>query len=237
MSMNTDLAGRLRNTPLPRSHGLLPLFEAVVNSIQAVAASGLQPADGEIVVDILRVPQQPMLLDAQGRRGAPPQEPIMGFKVRDNGCGFDDANLQSFQTLDSAFKAAEGCRGVGRLLWLKAFDSVRVVSDFYGTSNVLLRRAFSFTVAKGVDGVTWQTRHRALMDGKPKFACRGSGRSIGTERLRRRERLPTICSSTVCGISCEMVVHRVSRCWTRMRQFRWMTYTNSTCSRRLNGNR
>ncbi|CAM4062104.1 hypothetical protein BOBR111200_23610 [Bordetella bronchialis] len=78
----------------------------------------------------------------------------MGFKVRDNGCGFDDANLQSFQTLDSAFKAAEGCRGVGRLLWLKAFDSVRVVSDFYGTSNVLLRRAFSFTVAKGVDGVT-----------------------------------------------------------------------------------
>jgi len=154
MSMNTFLAGRLRNTPLPRTHGLLPLFEAVVNSIQAVAAAGLSGSTGEIVVQIERTAQQALVLEGPGRRGAPPQEPILGFRVRDNGCGFDDPNLQSFETLDSDFKASEGCRGVGRLLWLKAFDSVEVVSDFTGPSGKLLRRTFTFTAAKGVDGTS-----------------------------------------------------------------------------------
>jgi hypothetical protein len=152
MSMNTFLAGRLRNTPLPRTHGLLPLFEAVVNSIQAVGAAGLEGSSGEIVVEIERTPQQQLQLDGPSRRGAAPQETILGFRVRDNGCGFDDANLQSFETLDSDFKASEGCRGVGRLLWLKAFDSVEVSSDFEGPDGKRLRRSFTFTAAKGVDG-------------------------------------------------------------------------------------
>lgn len=154
MSMNTFLAGRLRNTPLPRTHGLLPLFEAVVNSIQAVSAPGLPGDTGEIVVEIERAPQQALQLESSGRRGAPPQEAIVGFRVHDNGCGFDDANLRSFETLDSDFKASEGCRGVGRLLWLKAFDSVEVSSDFAGPDRQLLRRSFTFTAAKGVDGVS-----------------------------------------------------------------------------------
>lgn len=151
MSMNTFLAGRLRNTPLPRTHGLLPLFEAVVNSIQAVAAAKLPVGTGEIIVEIERTPQQVLQFDGQGRRGAQPQETIISFRVRDNGCGFDDANLKSFETLDSDYKASEGCRGVGRLLWLKAFDSVEVSSDFAGRDGKLLRRSFTFTATKGVE--------------------------------------------------------------------------------------
>lgn len=154
MSMNTFLAGRLRNTPLPRTHGLLPLFEAVVNSIQAIAAAGLSSTVAEIVVEIERVQQQALQLEGSGRRGAPPQEAIVGFRVRDNGCGFDDANLKSFETLDSDFKASDGCRGVGRLLWLKAFDAVEISSDFAGPDGKLLRRSFTFTAAKGVDGAS-----------------------------------------------------------------------------------
>jgi len=154
MSMNTFLAGRLRNTPLPRTHGLLPLFEAVVNSIQAVAAAGMQGGTGEIVVEIERSSQQVLQLETRGRRGAAPLETILGFRVRDNGCGFDDVNLQSFETLDSDFKASEGCRGVGRLLWLKAFDSVEISSDFNGPGGRLLTRRFTFTAAKGVDGAS-----------------------------------------------------------------------------------
>ncbi|MBW7901055.1 MAG: ATP-binding protein [Rhodocyclaceae bacterium] len=154
MSMNTYLAGRLRNTPLPRTHGLMPLFEAVVNSIQAIVAAKLPVSSGEIVIEIERAPQQMLQIEGSGRRGAPPQEPIIGFRVRDNGCGFDDANLQSFETLDSDFKASEGCRGVGRLLWLKAFDSVEISSDFAGPDGKFLRRSFTFTATKGVDGLT-----------------------------------------------------------------------------------
>lgn len=157
MSMNTYLKGRLRNTPLPRSHGLLPLFEAVVNSIQSVSACDQNVSDGAdcaITIEILRIPQQSIVLEGIGRRGAPLLEAITGFRVIDNGYGFDDENLQSFETLDSDFKASEGCRGVGRLLWLKAFDSVEIVSDYLGVKGDLLRRTFTFTATKGVDGVS-----------------------------------------------------------------------------------
>lgn len=153
MSMSTYLKGRLRNTPLPRSHGLLPLFEAVVNAIQAIAARGLSPSEGEIKIEIVRSSQQALSLDGAARRGATPQEPITAFRVTDNGCGFDDENLRSFETLDSDFKASEGCRGVGRLLWLKAFEAVQVSSDFHHDGERLLRRTFSFTANGGVDAV------------------------------------------------------------------------------------
>ena len=36
MDLKTSLAGRLRNTNLPKSDALFPLFEAVVNSIHAI---------------------------------------------------------------------------------------------------------------------------------------------------------------------------------------------------------
>lgn len=154
MSMNTFLAGRLRNTPLPRAHGLMPLFEAVVNSIQAVASSMSLAEAGEITIEIERSSQQVLHMEGAGRRGALPQEPIISFRVRDNGCGFDDSNLQSFETLDSDFKASEGCRGVGRLLWLKAFDSVEVNSNYIDSEGKFLKRSFTFTASKGIDGLT-----------------------------------------------------------------------------------
>ncbi|QVN17104.1 ATP-binding protein [Burkholderia pyrrocinia] len=155
MSMNTYLRGRLRNTPLPRSHGLLPLFEAVVNSIQGIAALGKEPSLGEITVEIVRLPQASLNLESgKGKRGAPPLEYITGFRVIDNGVGFDDRNLESFETLDSDYKASDGCRGVGRLLWLKAFETVHVSSDFRDADGAFKRRAFTFTAAQGVDKLT-----------------------------------------------------------------------------------
>lgn len=36
MGFTTDLEGKIRNTNLPGSHFLMPLFEAVVNSIHAI---------------------------------------------------------------------------------------------------------------------------------------------------------------------------------------------------------
>lgn len=38
MALRTSLAGRVRNTSLPKSHALLPLLEAIVNGIQAIDA-------------------------------------------------------------------------------------------------------------------------------------------------------------------------------------------------------
>lgn len=151
MSLNTHLPGRLRNTPLPKSHGLLPLFEAVVNSIHSLDEAGATHSTGEIKIEIIREPQSALSLeDAKSKRGVPPQENIRGFKITDNGSGFHDKSMSSFETLDSEYKAHQGCRGVGRLLWLKAFDGVNVTSDFKDEAGTLKQRSFTFTSAKGV---------------------------------------------------------------------------------------
>jgi hypothetical protein len=135
MSLNTSLKGRLRNTNLPRTHGLYPLFEAVVNSIHSIDARKHNSKDfveGEISIKVLRG-QQLSINDS-----AIPD--IIGFEITDNGMGFNNENFKSFQTLDSEYKIALGCRGVGRLLWLKAFNRVSVISIFQEENQKLIRQ-------------------------------------------------------------------------------------------------
>lgn len=133
----------------------MPLFEAVVNSIHSISEVSADPAYGEIVIEVLRLPQSSFLLDEEGKtkRGAPPQEHILGFRVTDNGAGFHAENMASFETLDSEHKAQQGCRGVGRLLWLKTFEAVNIVSYFSDGAG-RKKRTFTFTAAQGVSNIS-----------------------------------------------------------------------------------
>lgn len=147
MSMNTNLPGRLKNTSLPFASGLLPLFEAVVNSIHAIEEAMISTEAGKISIQICRGTQQPLDFadDSENTRA---KEPIVGFRITDNGIGFNDVNMTSFTTLDSDHKADKGCRGVGRLLWLKAFRRVYVTSVFVAEETK--KRTFVFTTPSGV---------------------------------------------------------------------------------------
>jgi hypothetical protein len=150
MQMQTNLVGRLRNTSLPTTCGLLPLFEAVVNSIHSVEEAAIPLDKGVVRIEILRKPKQNILFeDPKKKKGPDAHEEITGFKISDNGIGFTNSNLESFKTLDTERKIAKGGRGIGRLLWLKAFKSVHVSSIFEeeGKCN---RRLFHFTPASGV---------------------------------------------------------------------------------------
>ena len=143
MSLQTNLKGRLRNTSLPKSHGLMPVFEAVVNSIHSIEENE-NSNNGEIVLRINRVPQN--TFDQKDQL----VQPIIGFTISDNGCGFDETNLKSFETLDSDHKIDKGCRGVGRLMWLKVFDLVKVESHFFDFDGQLKRRLFRFDDKQGI---------------------------------------------------------------------------------------
>ncbi len=150
MSLTTNLAGRLRNTPLPRTHALLPLFEAVVNSIHACENEAGSATEGRsITVHILRepkeTPQVDLLNDEPRKAGVEALPEIKGFTIIDNGVGFNDANMESFKTLDSDYKEQKGCRGVGRLLWLKAFKTVEVLSRYAEPNGSMRQRNFSFS--------------------------------------------------------------------------------------------
>ncbi len=150
MSMNTNLHGRVRHTKLSKTNGLLPLFEAVVNSIHSSEEAGLTSSEGEIIVEILRRKQNQLSLDvSKSGPGREAVEDILGFNIIDNGVGFNDVNMESFTTLDSEHKVEKGCRGVGRLIWLKAFQKVRVTSNYYA-DDVLFLRSFDFSAEFGV---------------------------------------------------------------------------------------
>jgi len=123
----------------------MPVFEAVVNSIHSIEETN-NTHDGKIVLRINRTTQASLDLDAK------PQSPIIGFTIIDNGCGFDEANFKSFETLDSDHKIDKGCRGVGRLMWLKVFGLVEVESHFFDIDGELKKRIFRFDDKSGVHG-------------------------------------------------------------------------------------
>ena len=131
--MKASIAGRIRNTNLPKSKALLPLFEAVMNAFQAIEEAG---GEGHIIR---------IIAERQGNLDESKPGPIEAFSVIDTGVGFTDANFDSFETVDSPYKAPSGGKGLGRFLWLKAFMRVEVESHFrVAGSDGLLCRNFSF---------------------------------------------------------------------------------------------
>lgn len=147
--MHSELSGRLRNTYLPSSKGLMPVYEAVINSIEAIEDRGQieqkHLSRYFIKLEIKRAEK----LDLGLKPGPRPEGEIIGFRVTDNGVGFNDKNWESFKTLDSLHKAEKGCRGIGRLMWLKAFTNV-LVDSTYKENGEKRRRKFGFDVQNEV---------------------------------------------------------------------------------------
>lgn len=147
--MESLLKGRLRNTHLPFSNALTPLFEGIVNSIHSIEddarSGGQQVRHHQITVRLERSPQKTLGIEPK----TVAREPIVAIEVEDDGIGFNAANWASFGVLDSIEKASRGCRGIGRLSWLKAFDQVRIDS-IYAAGGNLHRRRFGFDPERSV---------------------------------------------------------------------------------------
>jgi len=135
-----DLRGRVGNTRLAESNGLMAVFEAVANAVQAVDEAKEQ-TPGRIDVQILR--RQPASDAKHAGR-------VIGFRVKDHGVGFTEENYGSFKCSDTMRKRSLGGRGVGRLTWLKVFRSVRIDSEYDIPSSERGCRIFLFNL----DGVT-----------------------------------------------------------------------------------
>ena len=155
MSIQTNLRGRLRNTSLPASNGMLPVYEAVSNAIHAIEDANVALQNGEIIVRINRDGQSLIPFDQASKRGGSDTKgDIIGFTITDNGIGFNDDNMKSFLTLDSEYKAERGGRGVGRLLWLKAFNRATIESVYDDRESGRKKRTFTFDVKQGVSKPT-----------------------------------------------------------------------------------
>lgn len=125
-----------------KTEALLPVFEAVINSIQSIEERfGEDMKSGVIRVVVHRNPQP----DLPGI--APRKEPeIVSFDITDNGIGFTDRNLDSFQTVASSYKLEKGGKGIGRFTWLKAFENVEIDSVYKDDKGKTRRRTIKFSL-------------------------------------------------------------------------------------------
>lgn len=146
--MQSSLAGRLDNTSLAHSKCLLPIFECVANSIQAIEMRADLPdlSKGHIVVDIERIAQGQIIEEDSIAQTSP----IISVSVKDNGIGFTDKNFNSFKELDTDLKKNKGCRGIGRLFWLKVFQEAEIQSMYISSDEQPMLRTFRFERNKEV---------------------------------------------------------------------------------------
>ena len=142
--MDINFKGLVNLHTLPTSEPLLPLYEAIVNSIQSISQS--QISNGYVHVKIERE-NTPSLFDYTW------ETDIENIVITDNGIGFTDDNFKSFNTYASDFKKMLGCKGVGRMIWLKAFSSVEIHST-YRENDQYFNRTFTFDSENAVGNET-----------------------------------------------------------------------------------
>jgi hypothetical protein len=182
--MQIDLPNCVASVRVPKSRQLLPLFEAISNSIDAIAEA--KKRSGRIDIYLERDGKQTLLDD-----DIPSTEPIVGMRIVDNGVGFTDVNFKSFDTSFSSRKKDSGGKGIGRLTWLKTFQRAEVES-VYGANGKKKKRTFRFDLTPA--GIS---RHKnAATD---ETSLQTTVRLIGALALFRSE----------CRKSAEFVAHRV----------------------------
>lgn len=156
--MQIDILGKVREKKLSYNNTLLPLFEAIVNSIHAIEEdSATKP--GIIEVELIRSKQQEISFENKDALN-----PITDFIVTDNGIGFTDANYESFNFAHSTYKIDKGGKGIGRITWLRAFERAKVESVFRH-NGIFQKRTFSFEqTKKGIEN----HKIEDLVEGSPK---------------------------------------------------------------------
>ena len=137
-TLSTDLIGRVKRLPLKPSStaAMLPMFEAISNGLHAIddRFGDLAKTRGRLDIEVLR---------SDPRKST---SSVVGFVVKDNGIGLNDANYTSFLRPDSQHKLARGGKGVGRLGWLKVFREIKVDS-VYSSEEKTATRCFDFVLS------------------------------------------------------------------------------------------
>lgn len=131
-SMQGDIVNRVKRLPKPSqaAEALQPVFEAVSNSLHAI-----EDAFGETLFQI----RGSITVTINNPRSPDEIEII----IDDNGIGLEPPRFKAFCTTDTDYKMDRGGKGVGRLLWLDAFEKIKVVSTFKDNESVW-RRSFTF---------------------------------------------------------------------------------------------
>jgi hypothetical protein len=138
--LDSDVEGLIRALSLPAKRAMIPLFEAVSNSLHSIADRSEPDAPlGSIEIEIV---VRKDLLNQQNPELS--VWPVETLKVSDNGAGFTKENMASFEKVYSSRKLKIGGKGFGRFTFLKVFEAVTVESVYARADKSVERIEFSF---------------------------------------------------------------------------------------------
>lgn len=156
MPITVNVAGQVGQIRLSLAKSWWPLFETIINSIQSLEDSS--SLNKTIIIEAIRIDSNQLKSDGQGGLDEEPAH-FEDFIVTDNGSGFNTENYNSFLEAYSRLKVKKGCKGIGRFLWLKAFNKV-IVNSTYSENDHWYCRSFEFAL----DGVKLEKKEEINAD-------------------------------------------------------------------------
>ncbi|MCW2573547.1 MAG: hypothetical protein JWO88_3605 [Frankiales bacterium] len=144
--MLTNIQGLVERLELSPSRGMMPLFEAVSNAIDAIQekTQRVGVSTGRVLI---RLAERSDLLQPESTDALM----VDGFAVEDDGVGFNDRNMTSFGEAYTRSKLTVGGKGVGRFTFLKVFSDVSFRSIFEAKGK-RFARSFRFSIGEEVKG-------------------------------------------------------------------------------------
>lgn len=143
--MDANIRGLVDRLDLAPSRGIMPLFEAISNAIDAIEETKRGYSHGRISIRLIA-------RHDLAQQGGDESLVIDGFDIIDDGVGFTDANMKSFGEAYTLSKVKVGGKGVGRFTFLKVFSMVNV-SSVYEKAGQRLSRSFQFSIDKELEGM------------------------------------------------------------------------------------
>ena len=142
LNMKADIKGIISGLSLSEDKVLFPVFEAVVNSIQAIEERTKSDIfKSEINIKIIRYNKQSELADSNDEfEKTQISAPIKSIEITDNGIGLNNLNFASFNTAHSTKKMKIGGKGLGRFSMLSVFEDIEIESTFFENGKTLQRK-------------------------------------------------------------------------------------------------
>lgn len=142
--MQANIKGLVDRLELSQAKAMMPLYEAISNAVDAIEEH--QDGFSNHLIRIRLVASNDLAHQAGDETLV-----VDGFDVIDDGVGFNEKNLASFQEAHTLSKVKVGGRGVGRFTFLKVFSSVHIRSVFKRDGKALLRE-FDFSIQDELKG-------------------------------------------------------------------------------------
>jgi hypothetical protein len=143
--MKTNIQGLVKSLDLKQAQGMMPLFESISNAMDAIAEAGNGLNTGNIDIHLIR------RTDLGSKSDELPL--INSVTVSDDGVGFTDENLKSFEEAYTQAKVKLGGKGVGRFTYLKVFNKIQVKSNYRDSAGGITSRKFNFSIENEVGDV------------------------------------------------------------------------------------